>query len=73
MIEQLQQLQELQAQLHEINQEFARAALPLGGSSDLSDEQRRQIGVQLRSAQARWEAVTRQISQVLQDGNADGQ
>jgi hypothetical protein len=73
MIERLKQLQELHAQLHEVNQEFARAALPLAGASDLSDEQRRQLGAQLRSAQASWEAVTQRISQVLQHGSADGQ
>jgi hypothetical protein len=73
MIEQLRQLEELHAQLHEVNLEFAQAALPLAGASDMTDEQRRQIGSRLRAAQARWEAVARQISQVLETGIADVQ
>jgi hypothetical protein len=72
MSEQLKQLQELEAQLHEVNQAFARAARPLALASDLNDEQRRQIGAQLRAAQGRWEVVTRQISEVFQTGSADG-
>jgi hypothetical protein len=70
MIEQLKQLEDLHAQLHEINLEFAQAALPLAGASDMTDAQRQRIGSHLRAAQARWEAVTRQISQLLEDGIA---
>ena len=73
MIEQLKQLEELHAQLHDVNREFAEAALPLAGASDMTDEQRRQIGARLRAAQARWEVVTRQIAQVLETETADGQ
>ena len=38
MSEQLKQLQDLQAQLHEVNQEFARAAGPLYRMTDLNKE-----------------------------------
>jgi hypothetical protein len=37
MIEQLKQLQDLEAQLHEVNVEFARAAQPLYRMTDLTD------------------------------------
>lgn len=70
MSEQLTQLQRLQAELHEVNQEFARAALPLERLPEMNEEQRQQLATQLRAAQARWEAVTQQISQVLQTGDA---
>jgi hypothetical protein len=70
MTEQVKQLEELRAQLREANREFARAALPLAGASDMTDEQRRQLGSQLRAAQARWEVVTRQISRVLHEESA---
>lgn len=71
MSEQLTQLQELATQLHEVNQEFARAALPLD-RTDLNYEQRQKIGDQLRSALARWESVTQQISLVLGPCSAAG-
>ena len=66
MSERLTHLQRLAAELHEANQELARASRPLQGQRDLNDEQKREIGAQLRAGQARWEDVTRQISQVLQ-------
>ena len=69
MSEQLKQLQDLQAQLHEVNQEFARAARPLYRLTDLNKDQRRVIGAQLRAAQAQWELVTQQISQALGTGS----
>ena len=65
MSEQLRQLQDLQAQLHEVNQEFAQAAQPLGRMTDLNFEEREITGAQLRAVLARWERVTQQISQVL--------
>jgi hypothetical protein len=65
MNDQLIQLRELETQLHEANQECARASRPLDRLSELNGAQREQVGAQLRSAWARWEAVTRQISQVL--------
>jgi hypothetical protein len=72
MSEQLKQLQNLQAQLHEVNLEFARAAQPLDRLSPLNLKQREQLAGQLRAVWARWEAVTQQISQVLQSGSANG-
>jgi hypothetical protein len=72
MSEQLKQLQNLQAQLHEVNQELVRAARPLERVSDMNDEQRGQLAKQLRAGLARWETVTRQISQVLEAGSANG-
>ncbi len=72
MSDQLTQLQDLEAQLHEVNQEFARAAQPLYRMTDLNDEQRKTIGAQLRAAMARWEFVTEQISQVLGTDSAPG-
>ena len=72
MSEQLKHLQELEAQLHEVNQEFARAARPLQRVSQMNGEQRDQLAGQLRAMFERWEAVTRQISQVLQSGNGNG-
>jgi flagellar biosynthesis chaperone FliJ len=72
MSEQLKQLQDLEALLHEVNQEFARAARPLYRMTDLNNEQRQKIGAQLRAAAARWESVTQQISQALGTGSAPG-
>ena len=72
MSEQLKQLQDLQAQLHEVNLAFARAAQPLDRLSDMNGKQREQLAGQLRAVWARWEAVTQQISQVLQSGSAHG-
>jgi hypothetical protein len=69
---QLKQLRDLEAQLHEVNQELARAALPLMQVSELGDEERRQVGARLRSGLARWEAISREISQVLQTGSSSG-
>jgi hypothetical protein len=72
MSEQLNQLQDLEAQLREVNQEFARAARPLDRMTDLNNEQRQKIGAQLRVVLARWESVTQQISEVLGTGGAKG-
>jgi hypothetical protein len=72
MSEQLTQLQDLQAQLHEVNQEFARAAQPLERLSEMNLKQREQLADQIRAVWARWEAVTQQISQVLQSDSANG-
>jgi flagellar biosynthesis chaperone FliJ len=72
MSEQLKQLQDLEAELREVNREFARAARPLDRMTDLNNEQRQKIGAQLRAAAARWESVTQQISQVLGTGSAPG-
>jgi flagellar biosynthesis chaperone FliJ len=72
MSEQLKQLQDLQTQLHEVNLDFARAAQPLDRLSEMNLKQREQLADQLRAVWARWEAVTQQISQVLQSNSAGG-
>jgi transposase len=72
MNEQLTQLQSLQGRLHEVNQECARAAVPLERLDEMNEAQRRQLAAQIRAALARWEAVTREISQVLGSGSANG-
>ena len=69
MSERLTQLQRLADELHEVNQELALASQPLEWLRDLNDNQKREIGGRLRAGQARWEDVTRRISQVL---HADG-
>jgi hypothetical protein len=72
MSEQLTQLQRLADELHEVNQELARAARPLDGQPELNDEQKRDIGARLREGLARWEDVTRQISKVLLTDGSNG-
>ena len=69
MSERLKQLQDLEVQLHEINQEFVRSARPLDWLSELNDQQRCQLADQLRIRQARWESVTQQILKVLGNGS----
>ena len=59
------QLAELIAELHEVNEELAAAARPLGQLKELNDTQKRAIGANLRSGLARWEIVTRRIDQLL--------
>ena len=71
MSDQLKQLQNLQAQLHEVNLEFARAAQPLDRLADMNGKQREQLADQLRAVWARWKTVTQQISQVLQSDSAN--
>ena len=72
MSEQLTQLQRLADELHEINQELSRAARPLEGKPELNDRQKLDIGTRLRAGLARWDDLTRQISQVLQADSANG-
>lgn len=72
MSEQLKQLQELLAQLHEVNQEFARAARPLDRMTDLNEEQQKAVRAPLLAAWARWESVTQRISQALEIASARG-
>jgi ABC-type transporter Mla subunit MlaD len=72
MTEQLAHLQDLVAQLHEINQEFTRAAEPLYQITDPNDDQQKDLRTRLMAAQARWESVTKQISQVLGTCSAPG-
>jgi hypothetical protein len=66
MSEQFRQLQDLRSQLHEVDGELVLAAKPLAGLGDLSLAQREQVAARIRAALARWEAVTKEISQVLQ-------
>ena len=66
MSDQLKRLQELEAQLREADEEFSQAAKPLDGLRDMSLEQRQAVAARLRKAEAHWEAVTREMSQVLQ-------
>jgi hypothetical protein len=70
MSEQLIELQGLQALLHEINEELARAAQPIRQLPELSDEQRQQVAAELRAGLARWDLVTQQISQALGTNDA---
>jgi flagellar biosynthesis chaperone FliJ len=72
MSEQLIQLEDLQTQLHEANQELARAARPLERLSEMKEAERQQLAAIIRAGLARWEAVTREISQVLRSGNGSG-
>ena len=72
MNEQLTQLQSLEARLHEVNQECARAAVPLERLDEMNEAQRRELAAQIRASLARWEAVTQQISQVLRSDVATG-
>ena len=72
MSERLTQLQRLADELDEVNQELSRAARPLEGRPDLNDEQKLEIGTRLRAGLARWDDVTRQISQVLLADSTNG-
>ena len=69
---QLTKLQELTAELHEVNQECARAAVPLERLEEMNEAQKRQLAAEIRAALARWETVAREISQVLQSDGASG-
>jgi ABC-type transporter Mla MlaB component len=72
--EQLTNLERLRAELHEVNEELARAARPLDRISDLNEQQRQHVADQLRAGLARWESVTQRISKVLSvDGANDKQ
>jgi anti-anti-sigma regulatory factor len=72
--EQLTDLQRLQAELHEVNEELAKAARPLNRISDLNEEQRQNVAKQLRAGLARWDSLTQRIAQVLgiESGNRQG-
>jgi hypothetical protein len=65
------QLGELIAQLHQVNEELARAARPLERLEDLNDDQRQTIGANLRAGLARWENITQRIGEAL-DGSSNG-
>jgi predicted nuclease with TOPRIM domain len=73
MNEQLTQLVRLQAELHEVNEEFAKAARPLKRLSEMNEEQRQKVADELRARQARWESVTQEISRVMGIGSANRQ
>ena len=72
MSDRLTKLQRLADELHEINQELSYAARPLERQPDLDDRQKLEIGTRLRAGQARWDDVTRRISQVLHADSANG-
>ena len=65
MSQQLTQLQELQLELHEVNLELVKVAEPLGRLSEMSLEERKLLGDEIRARLALWESVTQRISQVL--------
>ena len=71
MSEQLRRLRELEVELREVNRHFELVARPLARLSELNEAQRQQLADRLRAAQVHWEAVTRQISQVLRTDSAD--
>jgi hypothetical protein len=68
----LTQLQRLQVELHQINEEFAKAARPLARLAEMNGEQRERLADELRARLARWESVTQQISQVMETASANG-
>jgi hypothetical protein len=72
MSEQLTQLQQLQAELHEINEGLQKVAEPLRRPDELSLEERRELSHEIRAWLKRWESVTRQISLALGTGSAKG-
>lgn len=72
MSERLKQLQALEVQLHEVNEEFAKAARPLDRLAEMNLEQRRKVADDLRIQFARWESVAQAISQVMGTGGANG-
>jgi ABC-type transporter Mla MlaB component len=71
--DELTQLQRLQVELHDVNEEFANAARPLKGLSEMNDEEREKVAKELRERLARWESVTQQISHVMGAGVVSGQ
>jgi predicted nuclease with TOPRIM domain len=71
--ERLRELQRLQAELHEVNQELARAARPLERLAEMSLQQRQKLADEIRSKLSRWDSVTQQIQQVMEAGPANGE
>jgi ABC-type transporter Mla MlaB component len=65
LAEQLTDLQRLRAELHEVNEELAKAARPLDRLAELTEEQRQHLATGIRAELARWESVTQRIAQVL--------
>ena len=72
MSERLTQLRRLHAQLLEVNEELSRAARPLERLDDLDEAQRQDVAAHIRAELARWDAVTREISEVLGSAGANG-
>jgi len=72
MLDSVKQLEELETRLSEVNQLLVQAARPLDQTPELNEQQREQVGTQLRAGLARWEAVTQQIAQVLETINEKG-
>jgi hypothetical protein len=60
------QLQELIAELHEVNDQLAAAARPLDDLPDLSEAERDVVGGRLRACLARWQGTTERIRKALE-------
>lgn len=71
MSKDLKKLVALQAQLHDVNEELKQAARPLDQLDDLKQDERDQVGVEIRAGLARWDTVTQQIAQMLKDYSPD--
>ena len=65
MSPQLTKLQELTAELHEVNRQFADAAQPL--EHVLNEEEKGAVRAQLLENLARWESVSQQIRRVFEE------
>lgn len=65
MSEQLKQLEALRAELHRANEAFSAASREVDRVSELNLDERELLAARLRGAQAQWEAVTRQVADVL--------
>jgi hypothetical protein len=65
---QLTKLQELTAELHEVNQQFSEAARPL--EHVLNEREKDAVRAQLLAGLARWENVSEQIRRVLAELDA---
>jgi predicted nucleic acid-binding Zn-ribbon protein len=65
---QLTKLQELTAELHEVNRQFSEAARPL--EHVLNEEEKDTVRAQLLESLARWESVSAQIRRVFEEMDA---
>jgi hypothetical protein len=67
----LTKLQELTAELHEVNQQFSEAARPL--EHVLNEQEKDVVRAQLLENLARWESVSEQIRRVFAEFEACAQ
>jgi hypothetical protein len=65
MSQQLKQLQDFEAKLHQVNEALAAVSRQLERVSELNLQDRQQLASRFREAQARWEAVTIEISELI--------